>query len=255
MSLGIGKHQTRASIPLLVLSCVALACSGDDGDTRGSDSGGTLGTTSAGSDSAAGTTTGGGATTGSTGASMSGTETSASTTAAGTGSTTDAETTTDATETGVEEPCPEDCEDMGGVCVGNICCSPDLACGDVCCPNDQVCSFQQCVAPGSLCIDNSDCAADEYCEFSLGEPAMEGMGECAGGFEPATGKCLPEPPTCPPGEEPMEGEDIDCLTECEYVPDGTFTPVVKHHWSAGTVMMAPNMTRPVVEAPRLAIAC
>ena len=37
----------------------------------------------------------------------------------------------------------------------------------------------------------------------------------------------------------MEGEDIDCLTECEYVPDGTFTPVVKHHWSAGTVMMAP----------------
>ncbi|MCA9719468.1 MAG: hypothetical protein KC468_32685 [Myxococcales bacterium] len=239
-----GNREARVSAVLVALGCVTLiACGDSSGDTRASDSGGTSDGTSGG-EATAGTTAGGATESNTsasqsgteTGASMSGTETSAATTG---GETTSTATTTEGDTTGVEEPCPEDCEEMGGVCVGSICCAPDLACGDVCCEGGEVCSFQQCVTPGSVCIDNTDCAMDEYCEFSLGEPAMEGMGECAGGFEPATGKCLPEPPVCAPGEEPMEGEEIDCLTECEYVPDGSFTPVVKHHWALGTVMMAP----------------
>src|SRR6185436_15287568 len=97
------------------------------------------------------------------------------------------------------------------------------------------CSFNTCVTPGLTCIDASECADEEYCEYSLGEPEMMG-GMCQGGVTPATGKCLPAPPVCLDGQDP--GEPPTCLTTCEYKPPpGAFTPVVKYHWDKGDVMM------------------
>lgn len=146
---------------------------------------------------------------------------------------------TDTTDGTTAEPvCPEDCADKGGVCIGGECCpTEDRTCGDVCCAEGGFCSFNTCVTPGQVCIDASACADDEYCEYSLGEPAMMG-GMCQGGVTPATGKCLPAPPTCAEGQDP--GDPPVCLSKCEYKPaPGAFAPVVKYHWDKGDVMMAP----------------
>ena len=134
--------------------------------------------------------------------------------------------------------CPADCVDKGGVCIAGECCpTEDQACGPICCLEGDFCSFNTCVTPGNSCIDASACAEDEYCEYSLGEPEMMG-GMCQGGVTPATGKCLPSPPTCMDGEDP--GEPATCLAKCEYKPPpGAFAPVVKYHWDKGDVMMAP----------------
>jgi hypothetical protein len=158
--------------------------------------------------------------------------TSTPTTGAATGDTGDTDATT------AEPVCPDDCDDKGGVCIAGECCpTEDRACGDTCCPADGFCSFNTCVTPGATCIDASECADAEYCEYSLGEPEMMG-GMCQGGVTPATGKCLPEPPTCADGEDP--GDPPTCLAKCEYKPPpGTFAPVVKYHWDKGDVMMAP----------------
>jgi hypothetical protein len=148
------------------------------------------------------------------------------------GDTTVGDTTAGTTDGG----CAADCE---GVCIGQLCCPLESACGEVCCPEGDVCSFQQCVSPGIDCIDASECEDDEYCEYSLGEPGKGGgMGMCQGGEELATGKCLPKPPECPAGVEP-EGDDIDCLPVCEVIPAGGFEPTVKYHWQGGDSMMAP----------------
>ena len=133
---------------------------------------------------------------------------------------------------------PQSCED--GVCVGDVCCAAEQACAEVCCGDGEVCSFQQCVVPGDECVDASECPDDNYCEYSLGEPGDGGgMGMCQGGASPATGKCLPEPPECPPGVEPGEGGEIDCLPQCEVIPKTSFEPVLKYHWDLGNSMMAP----------------
>ncbi|MCY1060160.1 VCBS repeat-containing protein [Nannocystis sp. SCPEA4] len=165
---------------------------------------------------------------------------------AGTGTASDSQPTTttqpsdtDGTDSTTAEPvCPADCADHGGICTGGECCpTEDRACGDTCCPEGGFCSFNTCVTPGNACIDASECADDEYCEYSLGEPEMMG-GMCQGGVTPATGKCLPEPPTCLDGQDP--GDPPTCLSKCEYKPPpGAFTPVVKYHWDKGDVMMAP----------------
>jgi hypothetical protein len=137
--------------------------------------------------------------------------------------------------TGVPE-CDPACE---GVCIEGECCAFESACGEICCPSGDVCSFQECVTPGADCIDASECADHEYCEYSLGEPAEPGMGGlCQGGASLATGKCLPEPPECPPGVVP-EGDEIDCLPKCEVIPEGGFAPTVKYHWQGGDSMMTP----------------
>ncbi|MDC0673389.1 FG-GAP repeat domain-containing protein [Nannocystis radixulma] len=136
--------------------------------------------------------------------------------------------------------CPADCEEKGGVCIGEECCpDEDHACGDVCCPQGDICSFNTCVTPGQECIDASECADDEYCEYSLGQPAMMGGDMmCMGGIMPATGKCLPSPPQCQDGQDP--GDPPTCLASCQYVPmPESFAPTVKYHWDAGTVMMTP----------------
>lgn len=160
----------------------------------------------------------------------------------------DGETATDASQTGStgseagsdgtigggcsDESCPE------GTCVGDTCCAVDLACGDVCCAGGEVCSFQKCVVPGETCIDATECPDGSYCEYTLGDPGMASEDQCGGGFQPATGKCLPEPPECEPGVEP-EGDAIDCLAKCEFVPQTSFEPALKYAWDLASVMMPP----------------
>ena len=134
--------------------------------------------------------------------------------------------------------CEDACED--GTCVDDVCCPTEQVCDVQCCGGGEVCSFQQCVVPGDECVDASECPDDHYCEYSLGEPGEGGgKGMCAGGASLATGNCLPEPPECPAGVEPTEGEDIDCLPQCEVIPETSFEPVLKYHWDLGNSMMAP----------------
>jgi hypothetical protein len=130
------------------------------------------------------------------------------------------------------ELCPE------GECIDDACCPIELACTTQCCGAGQVCSFQQCVVPGAPCIDATECPEDNYCEYSLGEPGMMGGDLCQGGAQPATGKCLPSPPQCAPGVEP-EVDAIDCLPQCEVIPQKSFEPVLKYAWTGGDVMMPP----------------
>jgi len=148
------------------------------------------------------------------------------TTGAPTGTGTDSGDTCNATL------CPD------GECIAGACCPIELACSTQCCDAGQVCSFQQCVVPGAPCVDASECPADNYCEYSLGEPGTMGGDLCQGGAQPATGKCLPTPPQCPPGVEPA-GDDIDCLPQCEVIPQKSFEPVLKYAWTGGDVMMPP----------------
>ena len=147
-------------------------------------------------------------------------------------STTQTPTSTDTGAACDAEQCPD------GECIAGACCPLELACTTQCCGEGQVCSFQQCVVPGALCIDASECPADNYCEYSLGDPGMMGGDLCQGGAQPATGKCLPSPPQCAPGVVP-EGEDIDCLPQCEVIPTKSFEPVLKYEWAGGDVMMPP----------------
>ena len=139
--------------------------------------------------------------------------------------------------------CVDTCID--GVCVAEVCCPINQACESTCCDAGQVCSFQQCVVPGNACIDATDCADDEYCEYSLGDEAMPPM--CMGGVDLANGKCLPQPPECDEGVEPVEGEPITCLPQCEVIPPvNDFGIVLKAAWGGQVVqpystdiMMAP----------------
>ncbi len=140
-----------------------------------------------------------------------------------------------------------DCECDSGVCINNVCCPEDLACGMTCCAAGDVCSFQMCATPGMECVDSDECGADQYCEFSLGDSGSDGGvdggdagdgGTCQGGVTLPTGRCLPKPPQCAPGQEP--GDPLDCIQECEYKPPpGTFAPQLKHHWDKGQIMMSP----------------
>jgi hypothetical protein len=139
--------------------------------------------------------------------------------------------------------CADTCED--GVCVGDVCCPINQACTDTCCGDGEVCSFQECVVPGNECVDATDCGDGFYCEYALGE--MEQPPMCMGGVSLDTGKCLPQPPECPDGVEPVEGEPITCLPQCEVMPPvDDFAIVLKQYWGqqntppyATDVMMAP----------------
>jgi hypothetical protein len=133
----------------------------------------------------------------------------------------------------------EACGD-GGICAGGECCALEHACGDACCPSGQVCSFQKCVTPGAECHDATDCAASEYCEYSLSEASDAGApdageneaGACVGGTNLATGKCLPRPPSCAQGESGVtDGGAVTCLQPCEYKPAATdFQAVEAFAW-------------------------
>jgi hypothetical protein len=121
----------------------------------------------------------------------------------------------------------------------------------LCCPGGDICSFQQCQTPGNVCVDATDCAPGEYCEYGLGDPAMgaggAGGGTCSGAVDLKTGKCLPKPPECGPNEDP--GEPPTCIAKCEYKPPlGQFSPLEKFAWGTvgdvtHNVMMAPIVTQ------------
>lgn len=200
------------SLPCLALTGLVLAC-GDDGGRAASMSA---------SDPTAVTITS--PSTGETTTPTTGDSPTSTSTGSGTG--------TDTGETCSAEQCPD------GECINDSCCPIELACTTRCCDAGQVCSFQECVVPGLPCIDATECPADHYCEYSLGEPGTMGGDLCQGGAMPATGKCLPSPPQCAPGVEP-EGDMIDCLPQCEVIPQKSFEPVLKYAWTGGDVMMPP----------------
>jgi len=152
-----------------------------------------------------------------------------------TGGATDS-STGDTGDTDSSECSADTCPD--GECIAGACCPVASACNDVCCGAGEVCSFQQCVVPGEVCVDATECPDGNYCEYTLGEPGTMGGDLCMGGNQPATGKCLPEPPQCPDGVEP-EPDDIDCLPLCEVIPETSFEPVLKYAWTGGDVMMPP----------------
>ncbi|AKT39374.1 FG-GAP repeat domain-containing protein [Chondromyces crocatus] len=147
------------------------------------------------------------------------------------------------------------CED-GEKCVSGACCAADLACADTCCQGGQVCSFQQCQSPGSLCTDSSECAAEDYCEFSLSDDGAGGAGgaggnggaggACTGGVITQTGRCLPRPPVCPDGQDP-DPDNLTCIAACQVIPQTTsFEATLKYAWGgqvtspyATDVMMSP----------------
>ena len=168
-------------------------------------------------------------------------ETSASTSETGPVSTSEGVTTGPVADMG--PACAETC--LEGVCVAEVCCPINQACVDSCCGEGDVCSFQQCVTPGADCVDATDCPPDAYCEYTLGE--MEKPPMCMGGVSLGTGKCLPTPPECEEGEEPVEGEPITCLPKCEVKPPADdFGIVLKAAWGgqvmppyASDIMMSP----------------
>ncbi|MBX3228263.1 MAG: VCBS repeat-containing protein [Labilithrix sp.] len=141
------------------------------------------------------------------------------------------------------------CGDAGeGVCAGGLCCAAALACGATCCADGTVCSFQTCVTPGATCFDSSDCAANEYCELSLGTSSDAGVNDasCVGASD-RSGKCLPRPPECVGDAGATADGTITCLQKCEVRPaTPTFAPALKAAWGGETVspfstdvMMAP----------------
>ena len=115
------------------------------------------------------------------------------------------------------------CGDGGGICTNGACCETGVSCAGVCCGAGQVCSFQKCETPGADCVDASDCAMGFYCDYSLGETAtMSDAGACQGGAAQQTGKCLPKPPECAPGQDP--GDPITCLAQMRIqAPPAAFT--------------------------------
>ena len=136
----------------------------------------------------------------------------------------------------------------GGVCAGNTCCAKDRVCGTSCCATGDVCSFLKCATPGAPCFDSSDCAATDYCDFTLGgndagaPPPADGS--CVGGAVQKTGRCLPKPPLC--AGDAGTGGGLTCLEKCEYRGTATFAPALKFAWGgqitapfASDVMMAP----------------
>jgi len=107
-------------------------------------------------------------------------------------------------------PCEEECGD--DVCIAGSCCPRGRACGGVCCPGTDVCSFGSCVAIGDECAVTEDCPSGSYCEPALGEETVS-CGEVTG----RSGRCLPEPPTCPDGTEP-DPASPSCVSECSFTP-------------------------------------
>ena len=136
--------------------------------------------------------------------------------------------------------CDPGCDD-GQECIDGACCDAESICGGVCCAGAEVCSFAECVVPGDECIDASECPEGSYCEYSLGDPGGV-MNECQG-TTIATGKCLPSPPDCPPGEEPGPDDELTCLATCEYFPETSFAPALKYHVPDHHVMMSPIVTQ------------
>jgi hypothetical protein len=151
---------------------------------------------------------------------------------------------TGAGECSASKPCET------GVCVAGMCCpSAEQACETKCCAGSEVCIFDQCVVPGKNCQSANDCAAGEYCETALGEPAPDsGTGTNDAGKTctqpiPASGKCVPLPPVCPDGQTTLP-DGGSCVEKCEYHPPaGQLNAKKKWQW---------GLDLPPVEFPNFA---
>jgi hypothetical protein len=236
-----------------LFTSLGVAC----GDDTTGDSTGTAGTTATTAATTAGTTAGtAGTDSDSATESQGGSETqggsesttgSPGTTTAGTAATAATDPTvtdtgasaTDTTDTGTTGPA---CEDLciDGVCIDDLCCPVANACGDNCCADGQLCAFQACVDPGDACITASECAAGEYCDYSLGEA---GDKICGGGGSPNTGKCMPLPADCELDVEPNDLDKLDCLPQCLFDIDNAWTPELRYEWKDASVMMPPIITQ------------
>jgi hypothetical protein len=137
----------------------------------------------------------------------------------------------------------------GGVCVDNgQCCAAESACNTACCSSGQVCSFQKCVTPGGPCVDSTDCAQGEYCDYTLGDGGVEAgsiEAGCTNGVTFETGRCMPTPPICATEAGTGDGGS-SCLEQCEYHDTSPFNPTLKYAWGgqlvspfSTDVMMAP----------------
>jgi len=123
-----------------------------------------------------------------------------------------------------------------GVCsTAGTCCEPaSSVCGGACCGVGQICYSGACITPGKPCRSTDDCADGETCDPSLGGDAGVDAGGC--GDAPATGssagRCVPRPPTCPPGSDGGVAPDGGtCVEACEYhPPTGTFDAVTEWSW-------------------------
>ncbi|HRI07855.1 MAG TPA: hypothetical protein PKW35_08565 [Nannocystaceae bacterium] len=242
--------QKNGWIITVATAAMAASC-GDDtsADSSASSTGatassstsaGTAATVGTGTDTAAGTesesagsggmTTGTGTTAGTT----AGTSTSA-----GTGMGTDTGVTGTSTS-GTSGTTGPTCQDlcMDGVCVGDVCCPVANACGDECCADGQLCAFQTCVDAGDACVTASDCGADSYCDYSLGE---KGDQMCNGGLL-QTGKCMPLPPDCDPMVEPDDLDKLDCLPTCNFDIENDWAMDLHYEWKDASVMMPPIIT-------------
>jgi hypothetical protein len=157
-------------------------------------------------------------------------------------STTATESTTADTDTTNPASASDTDTTTGEPCDGAECCAKDeVFCGGVCCDLGEVCNFTKCEVPGAECKGEEDCGADEYCEYSLGEPEMKPPDPmCMGGVIQPTGKCLVKPPLCGPNDPPQDPEDPECLQSCEYDPAGGFNPTLKYAW--GGQVDPPNAT-------------
>jgi len=140
---------------------------------------------------------------------------------------------------------------MGGVCTeGNVCCPIEQACNDHCCGATEACSFGSCATPGADCTDSTECPPGSYCEYSLGTPLPPPDPMCVAGAPVSTGKCLPKPPSCAPGQMP-DPANPDCVVACEVIPAfPAFNPIVKYAYGgqvvapfASDIMMTPVVTQ------------
>jgi len=122
-----------------------------------------------------------------------------------------------------------------GVCsTAGTCCEPaSSVCGAACCGAGQICYAGACVTPGKPCKSVDDCADGETCDPSLGGDGGGDAGGCGDSPSSSTsGRCVPRPPTCPPGSDGGVGPDGGtCIEACEYRPPaGTFDPIVEWSW-------------------------
>src|SRR5262249_39763486 len=115
--------------------------------------------------------------------------------------------------------------------VGNTagsCCGPaSSVCGAKCCGAGTICYPGACVTPGKACKSVDDCAEGETCDPSLADDAG-GVPACDGGTTSSgAGRCVPRPPTCPPGTDGgVDEAGVACTEACEYhPPTGSFDPV------------------------------
>ncbi len=98
-----------------------------------------------------------------------------------------------------------------------------------------MCFANACVVPGSVCQQDNECGAGQYCEPSLGTNGGTDGGVSDAGAQcvPASqgsGRCIPRPPRCAAGTD----GGTNCIATCEYrPPTGRLDATQLWDWNAG----------------------